>query len=1393
MTLTLRLCVLAAALLGVTSSGVQAQSAYPTPPNGLVATNMGDGQRAHVTWSDNSTNETGFELVRERNVGVQWIEQVTLTTGANVPELMDTPGTGFFRYRVRAVNSAGGSVYSIWTQVSVVLTLPNLPTGLEAIDLGDGLRAQVRWTDTSNNESGFEILRQKESASNVWGNDKTLIAPANTQVLNNVPGPGTFRYRIRSVNQLGGSVWSAWVIGVVAPVNPGGGGTSPLAPSDVGAINLGTGVGVQVNWTDNSDNEDGFTIQRQWWNGSIWGAMATFDAPPDAESRIDTLPAPNALWRYRVRAYNDIGESDFTPWVEVSAVLTAPTVPTDLAFRDLGDGLRSELTWTDRSNNESGFELLREKQNASGQWFGTTTLTAGANVQLIWNMPGPGTFRYRIRAVNSAGSSAYSAWVVGVIEETPPAAPSGFAAVSLGNGVQTRLNWTDNSGNESEFEIERQTQSGASWGPTATLQAAANAETLTDGPGAGTHRYRIRAVNAIGASAFSAWETATVDAVPPAAPTGIAAVSLSNNTHIRVTWQDNSTTETGFELERQTLAGAVWGPVATLSVSANTTQHDDPAGVGTHRYRARAVNAAGASAFTGWVSATIASPLPSAPTNIAAAAINNGAQARVTWQDNSNNETGFQLERQTLSGAVWGPASTINVSANVTQHDDAPGVGTHRYRVRAANVAGSSSWTGYVSIVLNPTIPAAPSGLAAYDAGNRRAMVTWQDNSSNETRFDVERSPSFPGGVLAVSANVTGYLDQCGAGTFSYRLRAANASGASAWTGWVQVVVADILPVAPSAFSAVDLGNQQSTRLSWTDNADNETGFELERQTSTGGGNWGAVVGLTAAANAVTRDDTPGEGTHRYRIRAVNAIGPSAWTAWATVSVTSGWTVMTASPDTRVVYVSSSLGNDANTGLSEAFPKRTIAAGVAQLRAGFPDWLLLRRGDTWTSESLGYWNKGGRSETEPTVVASYGTSSERPFIRTGSGSAFACWSNIPQINHVWVVGLRFTPHTYTGTANHPDGFTYQGTAGTNILIEDCHFSGYRAAIILEGTVLTNLRVRRNIIVDSFVVGDNPHTYGMYVFGANGLTIEENVIDHNGWREDIPGAFANIFRHNVYLQTGNSGVVFRRNIVTSGGSHGVQARSGGIVEDNVFARNAISVLVGSDGGPATGVSGVVRGNAILEGTDIAGQPRGIAMEIQNINSQGILVEKNIIAHNLSVGNGIAITLTPRVIGILSATLRDNVIYNWRSGLYIPSPQAGASLSNVSWHSNIMHEPQSGGSALVNHLVSPLPASYSFQGNRYFSGGSTSNWFIVGGTQMNFAQWATAAGEVGSIAAPTTLVDPTRSLATYHGSLGRPATFAAFIAEARLQSRHNWRSEYTAVSILDYLRAGYSSNP
>lgn len=90
----------------------------PSAPSGLTVTVS--GATVTVRWTDNSSNETGFTVRRQQRVGSTWTnETVISTTGANVTQITNAPGSGRWRYSVRAFNAAGTSAWTAWVQANV--------------------------------------------------------------------------------------------------------------------------------------------------------------------------------------------------------------------------------------------------------------------------------------------------------------------------------------------------------------------------------------------------------------------------------------------------------------------------------------------------------------------------------------------------------------------------------------------------------------------------------------------------------------------------------------------------------------------------------------------------------------------------------------------------------------------------------------------------------------------------------------------------------------------------------------------------------------------------------------------------------------------------------------------------------------------------------------------------------------------------------------------------------------------------------------------------------------------------------------------------------------------------------------------------------------------------
>jgi hypothetical protein len=282
-----------------------------------------------------------------------------------------------------------------------------------------------------------------------------------------------------------------------------------------------------------------------------------------------------------------------------------------------------------------------------------------------------------------------------------PAAPVLSYAVNGGNLLV--LTWTDatpgaapatlgNLSNEVGFRVERATITNNKVGTYAVIgNALANATTFTDSTGVPGTRYSYRVV------AYNAAGTVTSNAVAPAAaPTNVVA-TLQSGPKIVLTWTDNATNETGFVIERSQNGSpfAPLTPPATTAANVRTFTDTTVASSSNYTYRVAAVNAGGQSAWALSNSVTVPAA-PTAPLNLAGTATatnNNRASIALNWQDNSNNETGFTLQRATDAAFTVGLTSA-NIAANtqtVTQTGLSRGV-TYYYRLRADNFGGSSAW-----------------------------------------------------------------------------------------------------------------------------------------------------------------------------------------------------------------------------------------------------------------------------------------------------------------------------------------------------------------------------------------------------------------------------------------------------------------------------------------------------------------------------------------------------------------------------------------------------------------------------------------------------------------------------------------------------------------------------
>ena len=282
----------------------------PAAPTNLVAS-LTTGPGASLTWVDNAANEDSYSVERSVNGGAF---ATVATLGPNTTSYAEAvPANGTYTYRVAAANTAGQSAYSNTASVTVQpgpAAPTNLTAQLQAV-LGSPVRVQLTFRDNANNESGFVMERQVNGGA--WALLATLPARNNTGNVaytdSTVSAGATYSYRVYAVRN--GSVsGTSNVVSVTVPA-------APAAPANFrGTPSLGTilTARIQMQWTDASNNESRFVIQRAS-NAGFTGNVASYNQGANSTSWLQLLLPRRTTYYYRIRAENAYGVS---AWVNMT-------------------------------------------------------------------------------------------------------------------------------------------------------------------------------------------------------------------------------------------------------------------------------------------------------------------------------------------------------------------------------------------------------------------------------------------------------------------------------------------------------------------------------------------------------------------------------------------------------------------------------------------------------------------------------------------------------------------------------------------------------------------------------------------------------------------------------------------------------------------------------------------------------------------------------------------------------------------------------------------------------------------------------------------------------------------------------------------------------------------
>ena len=289
-------------------------------------------------------------------------------------------------------------------------------------------------------------------------------------------------------------------------------------------------------------------------------------------------------------------------------------------------------------------------------------------------------------------------------------------------------------------------------------------------------------------------------------------------------------------------------------------------------------------------------------------------------------------------------------------------------------------------------------------------------------------------------------------------------------------------------------------------------------------------------------------------------------------------------------------------------PVRTIHAALVCVQAGNGDQIMVAEGTSYSDGLPSLDNQAGYSAAYPTVIQSYdpadplnegkygrAANGRRPVINTGGidqQDITCCNSNA--VDYLAIRGFDINP------GDKPDlKVTFVGS-NSYVLIENNIFR--YTSLTFDQRPSTHHVVRHNAFYGEWSA--TAHAQGLYEAGVDGLTAEDNVFYHNGWRmgvsrdADPTVGGTTVFRHSIYQQV-NSSAVVRRNLFIDPSATGCSCRGDTTISENVFIDNPISIMAGLGTDYNTvrpnGVSIDIGYNAILGDADInSANPRGEAV-------------------------------------------------------------------------------------------------------------------------------------------------------------------------------------------------------
>ncbi len=810
--------------------------------NGNLTSDGGAASTVSIYWG---TTDGGTTLSA-------WDGNVTVSTksvGAFTANLTGLTASTTYYYRCYATNSAG----SAWAPTSASfttsapapppVTAPTIPTVTNATGASNiaATTAILNGNLTSDGGAASTVTvywgtKDGGTTTASWSGNVavgTQSVGAFTDNLTGLTASTTYYYRCYASNSAG-SAWAptsaSFTTSAPAPV-------TPTVTNSTGASNITT-TAATLNGNLTSDGGAASTVSIYWgttdggttlsaWDGNV--AVGAKSAGAFTANLIGLTAA--TTYYYRCYATNSAGSAWAPTSVSFTTSAPAPVTPTVTNSTGASNITTTAATLNGNLTSDGGAATTvsvywgaKDGGTTTASWSGNVavgTKSVGAFTDNITGLTASTTYYYRCYASNSAGSvwapTSASFSTSAPAPVTPTVTNSTGASNITATAATLNGNLTSDGGAASTVSIYWGAKDGgtttANWSgnvAVGTKSVGAFTDNITGLTASTTYYYRCYASNSAGSAWAPTSASFTTSAPAPPAVTAPAITDSSGASNIASTsstLNGNLTSDGGAATTVSVYWGAKDGGTTAASWSGNVALGTKSVGAftdnitgltasTTYYYRCYASNSAGSAWAPTSASFSTSAPAPpavTAPSGLSATTIS-ATQINLAWTDNSNNETGFKIERKTGTGAY---AQIATVGANVTTYSNTTGLvanTTYTYRVRAyLGTTLNSAYCNEASATTLPPPPAAPTLLSPASGATNQSltpMLDWNDVSGAATYgLQVSTVSSFASTLVnQTGLSASTYNVQAGDGlawntNYYWRANATNTSGStSAWS-----------------------------------------------------------------------------------------------------------------------------------------------------------------------------------------------------------------------------------------------------------------------------------------------------------------------------------------------------------------------------------------------------------------------------------------------------------------------------------------------------------------------------------------------------------------------------------------------------------------------------------